>query len=160
LNVNNASRRVDIDALAGPRDIPCNPRALRLVAGATCESTGGRPTTAAATELEVRAVQALRRKRGAFFDPALFADPAWDILLELYAAELGQQRVTVSNLCKAVAAPATTALRWIDALERRGIIRRTGDPTDRRRFFVALAPDAFVAMNRFFKATPAPRIPT
>ena len=93
------------------------------------------------------------------FDPALFADPAWDILLELYAAHLGQQRVTITNLCLAVEAPATTALRWLTVLERRDMVLRTPDPTDRRRVFVALAPDAFVAMNRFFKGAPAPEIP-
>src|SRR5437762_5630979 len=53
-----------------------------------------------------------RRKRNDFFDATLFADPAWDILLELYAAELGQRRLSVSSLGLCAAIPATTALRW------------------------------------------------
>lgn len=138
----------------GLPDVFRGPRALRLVGGTPCEPEGSQ--TDAVTELDVRTVQALRRKRGRFFDPALFADPGWDILLELYAAHLGQHRVTVTNLCMAVEAPTTTALRWLAVLERRDMVRRTPDPTDRRRIFVALVPDAFEAMNRFFKGAPAP----
>ena len=154
--MNHASLRT-ATALKRPLDVLGGPNDLRLVGGTTCEPEGC--PEVAATELEVRTVQALRRKRGRFFDPALFADPAWDILLELYAAHLGQQRVTITNLCLAVEAPATTALRWLTVLERRDMVLRTPDPTDRRRVFVALAPDAFVAMNRFFKGAPAPEIP-
>jgi hypothetical protein len=43
--------------------------------------------------------------REQFFGPDLFADPAWDILLDLYAARLEQQRVAVSSLCIAAAVP-------------------------------------------------------
>ena len=44
----------------------------------------------AVSEKAVRAIIKQRRNRDRFFDAQLFADPAWDILLELYAAELGQ----------------------------------------------------------------------
>ena len=107
------------------------------------------------TEQYVRVLLALRRKRDRFFDGALFADPAWDMLLELYAAELGQRRVSVSCLCVGAAVPATTALRWIAVLEKRRLICKRADPTDGRRVFVALAPEASRTMDEFFAQVPA-----
>lgn len=102
----------------------------------------------------VRDLLKSRRARDRFFDPELFADPAWDILLELYAAELGQQRTSVSALCAAAAVPATTALRWIKTLEKNGLLVRTDDPMDGRRTFISLTSDAFDRMERYFKAIP------
>jgi DNA-binding MarR family transcriptional regulator len=102
----------------------------------------------------VRDLLKSRRARDQFFDSSLFADPAWDILLELYAAELGQQRISVSTLCAAAAVPATTALRWIKILEKNGLLVRTDDPMDGRRTFISLAPDAFDRMERYFATVP------
>jgi DNA-binding MarR family transcriptional regulator len=103
----------------------------------------------------VRSVLAWRRERDRYFEAGLFADPAWDILLELYAAELGQRRMAVSSLCIGAAVPATTALRWIRLLEKKGLVVRSADPFDGRRVFVALAEDAVKAMDRFFAKVPA-----
>lgn len=55
-----------------------------------------------------------RRLRANFFPADLFADPAWDMLLDLLQAELVQHRVPVSSLCLAAAVPATTALDQVD----------------------------------------------
>ena len=107
------------------------------------------------TEERLRAALRVRRNRDRYFDSKLFADPAWDILLELYAAELGQRRVAVSSLCIGAAVPATTALRWIKTLEQKGMIQRAADPTDGRRVFVSLAPDTSSAMEQFFSSLPA-----
>ena len=43
----------------------------------------------------------IRRERHQFFDNALFGEPAWDMLLILYWAEMEQLRLTVSNVCEA-----------------------------------------------------------
>lgn len=106
------------------------------------------------TEARVRQVLKVRRSRAKFLDGKLFADPAWDILLELYAAELGQRRVSVSSLCLGAAVPATTALRWITALERKGMIQRTNDPMDGRRVFVSMSDGTIEAMANFFETVP------
>src|SRR4051812_23053389 len=50
------------------------------------------------TAERVRTILRARRLRDRFFEAQLFADPAWDILLELYAAELGRYRTSVSSL--------------------------------------------------------------
>lgn len=107
------------------------------------------------TEQYVRAVLKLRRSRDRFFGAELFADPAWDILLELFAAEMGQRRMSVSSLCLGAAVPPTTALRWIKTLEEKGMIRRTADPMDGRRVFVSLSDEAIIAVGNFFRSVPA-----
>ncbi|WP_156029808.1 winged helix DNA-binding protein [Sphingomonas sp. URHD0057] len=93
-----------------------------------------------------------RRAREEIISRELFADPAWDILLALYRAELRQHSVSTSALCIASAVPATTALRWIDKLEHLGFLTREGDPLDGRRFWVALSPTASAKMESYFNA--------
>jgi DNA-binding MarR family transcriptional regulator len=105
-----------------------------------------------ATEAEVRAVLAARRTREEVIGGELFADPAWDILLYLYAASLTQCRVTVSELTLASAVPQTTGLRWIAKLDDLGLIERSGDPLDGRRIWVTLSDEGETRMNEFFKA--------
>lgn len=97
----------------------------------------------------IRRVIAARAARRQFFSSELFADPAWDILLELYALHCEQQRTSVSKLCIAVAAPATTALRWIDRLHTDGLLARSADPLDGRRIWVSLSPSGLRAMESY-----------
>ena len=87
-----------------------------------------------------RRLLASRRQREAMFGSHLFADPAWDMLLDLFAAHEENVNVSTSSLCIAAAVPATTALRWISGMTTDGILIRRGDPCDRRRTWIALAP--------------------
>ncbi|HXG99090.1 MAG TPA: MarR family transcriptional regulator [Sphingomicrobium sp.] len=98
----------------------------------------------------VRTIIRARRLRARFFDEELFADPAWDMLLDLLAAEIAQHRVPVSSLCIAAAVPATTALRWIKTMTDNGLFLRRADPHDGRRVFIELAPAASVGIRRYF----------
>src|SRR5690606_28555572 len=61
----------------------------------------------------VREIIRQRQLRTHFFGGDLFADPAWDILLDLTAARVERTRVSVTSLCIASGVPPTTALRWI-----------------------------------------------
>ena len=106
----------------------------------------------------VRAVIRARRMRTRFFSENLFADPAWDMLLDLLQAEIAQLRVPVSSLCIAAAVPATTALRWLKTLVQEGIFVRRADPHDGRRVFVELAPDASRALRRYFAEVGSPAV--
>jgi hypothetical protein len=98
----------------------------------------------------VRKVIRARRLRARYFPEEMFADPAWDMLLDLLQAEIAQLRVPVSSLCIAAAVPATTALRWLKTLVSQGIFLRRADPHDGRRVFVELAPQASDALRRYF----------
>lgn len=93
-----------------------------------------------------------RRMRDQFFPAELFADPAWDILLDLYAARLEGHSVSVSSLCIAAAVPATTALRWIRSMTEAGLLQRDADPRDGRRVFIALGDAAVEGLDRYFDA--------
>lgn len=100
----------------------------------------------------VRALIRLRRMRAQFFEPALFADPAWDMLLDLTAARLEGRDVAVSSLCIAAAVPATTALRWIKAMTDQGLLVREADPDDRRRVHMRLSDAAAERMVAYLQA--------
>ena len=99
----------------------------------------------------IRAMLRARRLRGQFFRGDLFADPAWDMLLDLMAARLEGKRVAVSSLCIAAAVPATTALRWIKALTDRGLFVREADPKDGRRVHIALSDEAARALAAYLR---------
>ena len=101
---------------------------------------------------QVRRMLRQRRMREHYFPADLFADPAWDMLLDLYAARLERQPVSVSSLCIAAAVPATTALRWIKTMTDAGLFLREQDPHDGRRIFIALAEGACDALARYFEA--------
>ncbi|MDT0576169.1 winged helix DNA-binding protein [Croceicoccus sp. F390] len=91
-----------------------------------------------------------RQQRSRFFDAELFADPAWDILLDLTAAKAEQRQVSVSSLCIAACVPPTTALRWIGQLTDAGLLQRVQDQSDRRRVFIAMTQKATQAMAGYF----------
>lgn len=100
----------------------------------------------------VRSIIRARRMRDQFFKGELFADPAFDMLLDLYAARLEGSRVAVSSLCIAASVPATTALRWIKALTDKGLFVRQADPQDGRRVYIGLSDEAARAMGRYLGA--------
>ncbi len=100
----------------------------------------------------VRRMLRQRRMREQYFPADLFADPAWDMLLDLYAARLERQPVSVSSLCIAAAVPATTALRWIKTMTDAELFVREADSLDGRRIFIALAEATFDALTRYFEA--------
>jgi hypothetical protein len=98
----------------------------------------------------VRRIIRQRQLRARFFDGELFADPAWDMLLDLTAARVEHTRVSVTSLCIASGVPPTTALRWIGQMTEAGLLQRVEDETDRRRAFIALTDKAADAMARYF----------
>ncbi|KRA82782.1 winged helix DNA-binding protein [Altererythrobacter sp. Root672] len=98
----------------------------------------------------IRRIIRNRHIRSRFFDGALFADPAWDILLDLTAARIESIRVSVTSLCIASGVPPTTALRWIGQMIEAGLLQRNEDDADRRRAFIALTDRAAEMMARYF----------
>lgn len=98
----------------------------------------------------VRRIIRQRQLRARFFDGELFADPAWDMLLDLTAARVEHQRVSVTSLCIASGVPPTTALRWIGQMVEAGLFERVEDDSDRRRAFIQLSDRAADGMARYF----------
>lgn len=127
------------------------PRVSRLE---LAEFTPPPPMTAdvaSAAGARVRNLIRARRARDQFFRSELFADPAWDMLLDLMAARLEHKRVSVSSLCIAAAVPATTALRWIKSMTDEGLFVRRADNNDGRRIFIDLSDRTAAAMSAYLE---------
>jgi hypothetical protein len=118
---------------------------LREAAAAPPE---GQPSTVAFA----RQILVARGRLGNFVDADLFADPARDILLDLFVAGEEGRRISISSCCIAASVPPTTALRWIGMLKKRDLIRETVDPADGRRKWLSLTPDVHNAMRDYLTA--------
>lgn len=99
------------------------------------------------------ALYALRRKRDeASGRPGLFAEPGWDILLDLYIADCRRTDIQVSSVCLDAGIPSTTILRWIARLEEEGLIFREPDGSDARRRYVRLTDEGRAMMHDVLRA--------
>ena len=135
-------------------------RELQLKLGSLCDelheiisSSPSRAVTPVYPQLTASRVEQIlraRRARDEVFGSDLFADPAWDILLESLLTHLRQTRISVSGLCAVAAVPATTALRWILKLEQDGLLTREDDLLDNRRTWIRLTDRGMAAMQRYF----------
>ena len=114
----------------------------------TSDNAGPAPLDAG----RIRTIIRHRQMRARFFKGALFSDPAWDMLLDLTAAQIEQAQVSVTSLCIASGVADTTALRWINVLVEEGLFKRVNDETDKRRVFIELTPKATRAVSGYFEA--------
>jgi DNA-binding MarR family transcriptional regulator len=101
-------------------------------------------------DLALRTYRERRRRNEIFADDTLFGEPAWDILLDLFVAGEKNKRVAVTSACIGSGVPSTTALRWLNVLELRGLVEREDDNQDARRSFVRLTPKARDMMVEYF----------
>ena len=69
---------------------------------------------------------------------AIFSDPAWDMLLDLFVAKMEARRVTKSNAYLASGVADATAHRHATKLMEAGWVRQARDPIDRRRIYIDL----------------------
>jgi hypothetical protein len=100
-------------------------------------------------EDKVRRVLAARRIRERQLGEDLFADPAWDLLLEAFAADVGQKNITVSELCLATNVPEPVAIRWVRKLEQDGWFNRPQSSDERP--WIELTPEGSVRLRRYFE---------
>jgi hypothetical protein len=92
-----------------------------------------------------------RRLRERIFGPGLFADPSWDILLDLYVAKREGRKVTISSACIAASAPTTTATRHISHLVQQGLVMRVPHPVDARSSYLQLSAASERKLTQLFK---------
>jgi DNA-binding MarR family transcriptional regulator len=104
---------------------------------------------------QARNIIANRRRRHDIFGKAMFGEPAWEMLLLLYALESGA-RQTITRMADLAGASKSTALRWIDYLEVQRLIRRDSHPTDRRAAFVELTNKGRHAIELYLSDTLPP----
>ncbi|MFT4025203.1 MAG: MarR family transcriptional regulator [Novosphingobium sp.] len=80
-----------------------------------------------------------RRRRSRFFPEHLFAEPAWDILLDLFVNGVRNRAISITSACIAGGIPATTGLRWLGVLEKEGLLAREVSAEDARVTWVLLS---------------------
>jgi hypothetical protein len=90
-----------------------------------------------------------RRRRARHFDPQMFAEPAWDMLLDLFIAKARGKQIRTISLCHASEVPATTALRWIGVLAKHGLVERRLAPDDQRAKLIALTDKGYRVMRQY-----------
>lgn len=89
----------------------------------------------------VRAILRIRRLRAGYI-PAAAGDPAWTMILELYAAGLEGRPLNQSRLTAATGVPHTTGLRIARTLLAQGIFVGRRDRVGSRQLKLALAAEA------------------
>lgn len=92
----------------------------------------------------------MRRARDQHMPDGLMGEPAWDILLALYAEE--PAKLPVSSVCYGCGMPQTTALRWVGVLESGGLVERTQHPRDTRITLLSLSATGRLTVERSLKA--------
>jgi predicted transcriptional regulator len=96
-----------------------------------------------------------RTDRKKYLPSRLFSEPAWDMLLNLYAAAIEKRSVGISALCVAANVGRSTADRWIAALEHDDLIVRT---KGRGADSVALSEKGWFAMDSYFEGMSSGKI--
>lgn len=91
-----------------------------------------------------------RRRRREHF-AVHFAEPQWNILLDLFMQEVRGKRVSITSACIAADVPSSTALRALDELSAKGLISREPDSADKRRAWVTLTPEGMESMRRYLR---------
>jgi DNA-binding MarR family transcriptional regulator len=81
----------------------------------------------------------------------IVVNPAWQLFLELFVAQLEQKPVPVTNACLSLGTAQTTALRYLTDLERRGLIASVSDPADGRRRLLRLTPHVETELRRYLR---------
>lgn len=79
-----------------------------------------------------------RRRRQEIFPGIQVADPAWDLMLELFIHHVEMRQISVTGLGLSANIPGATVLRWLAMFHEAKLIVREPDPTDRRRVWVRL----------------------
>ena len=144
------------------RDVEDAKRLLSLLATVEERITLEPPPKAAGVSADKEALPtrakeliANRRRRHAIFGKAMFGEPAWDMLLLLYALE-GGPRQTIGGLSDEAGASRTTGVRWIEYLEQQQLVFRSEHPTDRRTAFLELTDRGRDAIELYLSDTVGP----
>lgn len=94
----------------------------------------------------------LREAARSYFGTAVLPAPAWNLILALYTLDDPLDGCRIALLVKRASLPPTTALRWLQTLERNGLVILTPDQTDRRSTRARLTPEALKNLESCFVA--------
>ena len=103
-------------------------------------------------ELRTRRMIRTRAMRTELFDSSLFSDPAWDILLDLFLAELEDRKRSLVDLTESTHAPQSTVARWLVALENCDLVLTRNDETSSMDLDVKLTSGAVERMRELVRS--------
>jgi DNA-binding MarR family transcriptional regulator len=89
-----------------------------------------------------------RTDRKKFFPVTLLSEPAWDMLLKLYAAAIEKRAVSLADLARTANVGPSAAARWVSALEQEGFVSR---PSAQGVDTVSLTEKGWLAMDSYFE---------
>jgi hypothetical protein len=90
-----------------------------------------------------------RKQRDHYFDPMLFSNPAWDILLNLYVADAEGTPVSVIDSCVASPVPQGVALRWLGYLKQEEMVIEAPNSAQPRQTVIRLTDQARLAVSAY-----------
>ena len=96
-------------------------------------------------------VLAARRIRVQQLGADLVTDPAWDLLLQAFAADLAETSISASDLCRGTPVPETTTMRWMKKLEEDGWFQRS-DPRNGESHEIRLTSEGSTRLRHYFEA--------
>jgi DNA-binding MarR family transcriptional regulator len=123
----------------------------RVAKAAEPVPAGSEPNDAALVE-HANTVLEQRRLRRQFLPGELFHEPAWDMLLALFASRDDRMPMNIKALVSMSDAPVTTSQRWIEHLHKLKLIDRVTDPVDRRRVEISLSHTGDQQMKAYLRA--------
>jgi hypothetical protein len=97
-------------------------------------------------------VLAMRRRRERLLPPELADGPAWVMLLSAYVSP--NSVMMTKELLAAAPVPQTTAMRWLQLLEREGFVQKTEHPSrcDNRATFYRLTVSGCISLEQALAA--------
>lgn len=90
-----------------------------------------------------------RAQRNRYFDPVLFSNPAWDILLNLYVAAAEGRALDVLDCCSTSAVPQGVALYWLSYLKQEEMVVEVPAARRPRQTLISLSDQAQRAISAY-----------
>lgn len=88
-----------------------------------------------------------------FGDRELFGEPAWDILLHIFQGHCDAQDVPIQSIALCSGLPMTSALRWLELLERKELVfayhKEDGETAKAGQIYLRLSSKGYQAMAQY-----------
>ena len=94
----------------------------------------------------------MRQLRHKFFNPAMFGEPAFDMLLALYVTNARPPIVSLRMLSPLVGVSESSAVRWLKFLVSEGLAFSVGGDGDPGAIHAAITGKGRIVMGEYLKA--------
>jgi DNA-binding MarR family transcriptional regulator len=99
-----------------------------------------------------RATMEMRQLRHKFFNPAMFGEPAFDMLLALYVTNARPPIVSLRMLSPLIGVSQSSAVQWLKFLVSEGLAFSVGGDGDPGAIHAAITGKGRIVMGEYLKA--------